>query len=156
MGKETERKFLVDEETDFRQFSEPVYYCQGYLCTDEDRVVRVRLAGEKGFLTVKGRNRGAVRSEYEYEIPPAEACEMLEQLCLRPLIAKYRYRIPYDGLIWEVDVFTGENEGLTVAEVELPSEDYAVSLPSWVRKEVTDDWRYYNSALVKCPYNRWE
>lgn len=156
MGKETERKFLVDEQTDFRHFSVPVYYCQGYLCTDENRVVRVRLAGEKGFLTVKGRNRGAVRSEFEYEIPPEEAREMLEELCLRPLIAKYRYRIPYKGLVWEVDVFTGENEGLVVAEVELPSEDYIFSLPPWVREEVTGDSRYYNSALVKHPYSQWK
>lgn len=156
MGKEIERKFLVDKQLDFKQCGEPVFYCQGYLSTDEDRVVRVRLAGGKGYLTIKGRNCGAVRSEYEYEIPAVEAIEMLERMCLRPLVSKYRYRIPAGDLVWEVDVFTEENEGLVVAEIELPSEETVPLMPTWIREEVTGDPRYYNSALVKCPYSRWK
>ena len=156
MAKETERTFKVDEKTDFGRYAEPVYYSQGYLCTDTDRVVRVREAGNRGFLTVKGRSRGAVRSEYEYEIPVDEAREMLDELCLKPLISKFRYRIPSGGLVWEVDVFTGENEGLVVAEVELPSEDAVFTRPAWVGEEVTGDPRYYNSSLVEHPFNGWK
>lgn len=152
MGREIERKFLVDG-TGWRT-GQGVEYCQGYLSTVKERTVRVRRAGEKAYLTVKGVNVGSVRSEYEYEIPVRDACEMLE-LCRRPLVEKRRYRVEYAGLTWDIDEFTGVNEGLVLAEVELTSDKVAVQRPPWVGKEVTDDPRYFNANLVKYPYRHW-
>ena len=154
MGQEIERKFLVKTES-WRRPKDGVRYRQGYLSTVKERTVRVRAAGNKGFITVKGITVGASRSEYEYEIPLADANEMLERLCERPLIEKTRYRIPGDGVVWEVDEFEGENAGLTTAEVELKSEHQAVSIPDWVGKEVTTDSRYFNANLVAHPFTRW-
>lgn len=154
MGKEIERKFLVVSDA-YRKCGERFYFKQGYLCTDPQRVVRVRVIGEKGYITVKGANAGIVRSEYEYEIPATDAQEMLDQLCQRPLIEKYRYKISFEGNTWEVDEFMGENSGLILAEIELPSADSGVIFPTWIGREVSDDPRYYNSNLVKCPYSTW-
>lgn len=154
MAKEIERKFLT-KTSEYRRCSQKAYYKQGYLCTDPVRTVRVRIAGTKGFITVKGANTGAVRSEFEYEIPVGDAHQLLDELCHKPLIEKYRYRYPVNGLVWEIDEFLGENEGLTVAEVELPEENFPVELPSWIGEEVTGDSRYYNSNLVKFPFTRW-
>jgi CYTH domain-containing protein len=117
--------------------------------------VRVRIAGDAGFLTVKGRAVGASRAEYEYAIPREHAEEMLDQLCQRPLVEKTRYRIPWGGLTWEVDVFHGDNAGLVVAEVELEDEGQAIDLPPWVGREVTGDGRYANASLVARPYATW-
>src|SRR5580692_9224986 len=117
MGHEIERKFLVKTES-WRRPKDGVRYRQGYLSTVKERTVRVRTAGNKGFITVKGITVGASRSEYEYEIPLTDANEMLERLCERPLIEKTRYRIPQGDVVWEVDEFEGENAGLTTAEVE--------------------------------------
>ena len=102
-----------------------------------------------------GESVGAARSEYEYPIPLDHANEMLDQLCLRPIIEKIRYKIPFGGLIWEVDEFEGENAGLIVAEVELKHEEQSPKLPQWVGEEVTDDTRYYNASLIAHPYSRW-
>ena len=154
MPKEIERKFLVTGDG-WRAKSIGKRYRQGYLSTVKERTVRVRTVDEKGFITVKGISVGAARSEYEYEIPAADANEMLDRLCERPLIEKTRYRIPMAGVVWEVDEFAGENRGLIVAEVEFESEAQQVSLPDWIGREVTDDPRYFNANLVAHPFTRW-
>ena len=154
MPTEIERKFLVNGSA-WRSLAEPVRYRQGYLSVDPERTVRVRLVGDKGFLTIKGITRGATRQEYEYPIPAADARELLDNLCRGPLIEKDRYKIEFQGMTWEVDEFFGENQGLTLAEVELPSEDHPLALPSWIGKEVTPDPRYFNSNLVKHPFTKW-
>jgi CYTH domain-containing protein len=154
MPQEIERKFLLENDT-WRPGAVGVRYRQGYLSTEKQRTVRVRTAGDKGYLTIKGESVGATRSEYEYTIPLADADEMLDRLCLRPIIEKVRYRIPFAGLTWEVDEFEGENAGLILAEVELQSEEQAVELPGWVGTEVTGDPRYFNSNLIAHPYTGW-
>jgi CYTH domain-containing protein len=154
MAHEIERKFLVIGEG-WRQPGEGRRYRQGYLSTAADRAVRVRTVGDQGFLTIKGRTQGATRAEYEYPIPVDEAEAMLDNLCLRPLIEKVRYAIPYQGRVWEVDEFFGDNAGLVVAEVELENETQAIVKPDWVGAEVTDDPRYYNANLVHKPFSQW-
>jgi CYTH domain-containing protein len=154
VGQEIERKFLVKGEP-WLAAGEGVPYRQGYLCLAPERTVRVRLAGEKGFLTVKGLERGGVRSEYEYPIPADEALSLLEELCERPLIEKVRYRLSVGGRVWELDVFAGENEGLVLAEVELSRPDETVALPDWAGREVTGDPRYFNASLVRQPFAAW-
>lgn len=156
MGKEIERKFLVNG-TEYRENSTRTYYKQGYLSVDKERTVRVRIAGEKGFITIKGRTTGSSRPEYEYEIPLAEAEEILNNLCLRPIIEKYRHIYKHsDNMVWEIDEFLGDNAGLTVAEIELPTEDTSFGKPHWIGKEVTDDSRYYNSNLIRHPFSQWK
>jgi adenylate cyclase len=155
MGIETERKFLVKGD-DWKKQGKGQLYQQGYLSSHPDRTVRVRTAGNNGFLTIKGRTTGASRTEYEYPIPYADAQEMLEQLCEKPIIKKIRFRIDYEGLLWEVDEFQGDNQGLVVAEVELTDEQQMVILPAWVDREVTADDRYYNANLFKHPFSRWD
>ncbi|HXY52824.1 MAG TPA: CYTH domain-containing protein [Terriglobales bacterium] len=154
MAKEIERKFLVKEDT-WRGQDVGKRYRQGYLSTVKERTVRVRTVGDKGFITIKGITVGATRSEYEYEIPVADANEILDKLCERPLIEKTRYRIPQGGLLWEIDEFEGENRGLVMAEVELKDENQFVTLPSWTGQEVTRDPRYFNANLVAHPFSRW-
>ena len=155
MGVEIERKFLVAGEG-WRAQGEPVLLRQGYLSSHAERTVRVRIEGERGVLTIKSKNVGAARGEWEYEIPVAEAAELLDGLCERPLIEKYRRRIPYGGFVWEVDEFLGENAGLVVAEIELPAEDTVFAKPDWAGEEVTHDLRYLNSRLIKQPYSTWK
>ncbi len=149
MAKEIERKFLVRGEG-WRQES-PVECVQGYLSIDPRRTVRVRIADQKAYLTVKGETVGCTRSEFEYPVPPEEAGELLE-LCIKPLIRKFRHVVPSHGLTWEVDEFTGENEGLVMAEVELESEQQEITLPDWIGEEVTGNPRFYNANLVKDPF----
>lgn len=152
MGVEIERKFTV--RADFCPQGAGTEMAQGYLSRDPQRTVRVRLAGGRGYLTVKGETRGMVRAEYEYEIPPTDARAMLA-LCDPPLVEKTRYVMDAAGRRWEVDVFHGANDGLVVAEVELPSEMAEVTLPAWVEREVTGEKRYYNSSLIVHPYHSW-
>lgn len=152
MGVEIERKFTV--RADFCPQGAGTEMAQGYLSRDPQRTVRVRLAGGRGYLTVKGETRGMVRAEYEYEIPPTDARAMLA-LCDPPLVEKTRYVVDAAGRQWEVDVFHGANDGLVVAEVELPSETAEVTLPAWVDREVTGEKRYYNSSLIVHPYYSW-
>ena len=118
--------------------------------------MRVRIAGELGYLTIKGPSQGYSRLEFEYPIPLPDAQIMLETLCDRPLIEKTRYRIEYQGLIWEVDEFQGDNSGLIIAEVELTDENQVIELPDWLGVEVSQDSRYYNANLVKYPYSQWQ
>lgn len=154
MGVEIERKFLLAGDA-WRALGAPVLMRQGYLSVDPDRTVRVRIEGEAGTLTIKGRSQGATRGEWEYPIPLAEAAELLDRLCQQPLIEKFRRRIPYAGHVWEVDEFLGANQGLVVAEIELASEDEAFDKPDWIAGEVTDDSRYFNSSLIKLPFSAW-
>ena len=153
---EIERKFLV--KGDFH----PYVGCslrirQGYLQTDAERTVRVRIKGDKAFLTVKGIGSptGVTRNEWEYEIPSADAEEML-LLCREGFIDKIRHEIPCGSFIYEVDEFLGDNEGLVLAEIELPSEGAVFDRPAWLGEEVTGDPRYYNSRLVNHPYREWK
>ena len=154
MAQEIERKFLIEESEVWRSV-EGLYYRQGYLCNSVERTVRVRTAGDKAFLTIKGDTKGATRLEFEYEIPFEQAGELLEKLCQGPLIEKKRRQVEYEGTCWEVDEFFGDNEGLIVAEVELESEDQQFASPPWLSREVTGDPRYYNANLVKWPYRQW-
>jgi adenylate cyclase len=155
MGKEIERKFLVVG-ADWKRGAVGVAYRQGYLSTVKERTVRVRTVGEKGFLTIKGITVGVSRSEFEYEVPAADANAMLGDLCERPLIEKTRYKVLHGGLTWEIDEFFGDNAGLIVAEVEVKDEHQAIALPAWVGVEVSGDPRYFNSNLIKNPYSQWK
>lgn len=155
MGIEIERKFLIASD-DWRGLAKGMDYRQGYLSTIKERTVRVRTVGEKGFLTIKGISIGATRAEFEYEIPAGDAHELLDELCLRPLIEKRRHRVPFGGLIWEIDEFFGENHGLIVAEVELEDENQLIELPPWIGEEVTGDPRYFNASLVEHAFSTWD
>lgn len=154
MGTEIERKFLV-KGAGWRSLAQGVVYRQGYITASPDRTVRVRVAGDQGYLTLKGASQGISRSEYEYAIPLQDATEMLDQLCQRPLIEKTRYRIPWGDVVWEVDEFAGENQGLIMAEVELTDPDQTVTLPEWIGAEVSADPRYFNANLARHPFRNW-
>jgi adenylate cyclase len=155
MGLEIERKFLLADDG-WRGLAAGVRYRQGYIVSGQGRTVRVRTAGDQGYLTIKGPSQGSTRAEFEYPIPLADALELLDTLCDRPFIDKTRYRIPVAGLVWEVDEFHAENTGLVLAEVELDHPDQAVDLPDWIGTEVTGDPRYYNSYLVRSPFRSWD
>ena len=152
--REIERKFLVAG--DFRgEVSSASRIVQGFLNTAPGRSVRVRIYGEKGFLTVKGPAQGLTRFEWEKEIPAAEA-EQLLALCEPGIIDKTRYLVPApDGHVWEVDEFHGDNEGLVVAEIELEREDEPFVRPAWLGEEVSEDRRFCNTSLSKHPYKEW-
>ncbi|MEO0704992.1 MAG: CYTH domain-containing protein [Cyanobacteria bacterium J06649_5] len=155
MAKEIERKFLVADDS-WRKGATGKPYCQGYIATAQaDQSVRVRIAGERGYLTIKGPPQGLTRAEFEYEIPLGDAQAMLETLCQRPFIEKVRYRLPIGEVVWEIDEFEGANAGLIVAEIELQSEEQPFERPDWLGEEVSGQTRYYNSALVKQPYSEW-
>ena len=155
MGVEIERKFLVTGDA-WRALGEATLLRQGYLSLDPERTVRVRIEGEAATLTIKGKNRGATRGEWEYPIPVQEAAELLDTLCQRPLVEKIRHRIAAGPHTWEVDEFLGANAGLVVAEIELASEEEAFAKPGWIGPEVTHDHRYFNSNLIRHPYSAWK
>ncbi len=155
MGLEIERKFLVKDGSFKAEAESKKLYRQGYIEGAALATVRVRVIGEKGFLTIKSRAVNFSRNEYEYEIPLPEAEEMLSKLCGNK-VEKYRYIVCYEGKRWEVDEMLGANEGLCVAELELQSEDETFTMPNWLGEEVTHDYRYRNSYLAKCPYQSWE
>lgn len=152
MPVEIERKFLV--RGDGWKTDRGVRFIQGYLNCDAERTVRVRIAGDKAFLTVKGINAGAVRQEFEYEIPIADA-EQLLRICEGALIEKTRHTVVHAGMTWEIDEFHGANDGLTVAEIELEDPEQTFDRPAWVGPEVTADARYFNSSLAVKPYSSW-
>ncbi|MBS7564411.1 CYTH domain-containing protein [Mucilaginibacter sp. Bleaf8] len=156
MGIEIERKFLVDHKL-WQEADKPegIPYRQGYLLNTPEKTVRVRVAGTKGYITIKGATEGFSRKEYEYEIPVADANELLGGFTEKR-IEKTRFKVPYAGKLWEVDVFAGDNERLIVAEIELRSEDETPEFPHWIADEVTHDNRYYNSALSIHPYSEWD
>jgi len=152
MALEIERKFLV-KGTSWRTVH-GVRYSQGYLNRDKGRTVRVRVAGDRAFLTIKGETHGATRAEFEYAIPVADAQALLA-MCDGPLVDKVRHEVVHGGLKWEIDEFLGDNTGLVIAEIELKSEDQPFSRPDWLGEEVTGDPRYYNSNLAAHPYREW-
>jgi adenylate cyclase len=147
MGQEIERKFLVSGDA-WRSSACAVRIVQGYLTRDKERVVRIRTADEQAFITVKGITRGMSRSEFEYPIPLVDARQMLDELCLKPLIVKTRYKVNAGDLTWEIDVFESPKNGLIVAELELPAPDHPFDRPSWLGAEVTGDPRYYNQNIA--------
>lgn len=154
MAKEIERKFLVRSDA-WRADARPgVPYVQGYLATEPKATVRVRVAGDRGYLTVKGKATGATRDEFEYEVPEGDARQMLELCGAR--VEKTRYLVPHRGHDWEVDVFGGENDGLVVAEIELRSETEEFARPAWAGEDVTSDHRYANASLSRQPYASWK
>jgi len=154
MPKEIERKFLVHS-FEYRGLGKKTFFHQGYLSIGDNKTIRARTAGEKAFLTIKASSEGISRDEYEYEIPLNEANEILDNICIKPTIEKYRFHIEYKGFKWEVDEFTGVNHGLVIAEIELESEDQEFEKPPWIGKEVTGDPKYFNANLVQYPYNQW-
>lgn len=155
--KEIERKFLVTNESFKSEAFKKTRIVQGFLNTHQDRTVRVRIFGDQGFLTIKGKSNesGTTRFEWEKEIPLAEAQELLK-LCEPGVIDKYRYEIENGKHVVEVDEFCGENAGLIVAEIELNSESESYLTPDWLGKEVTGQVKYYNSSLSKNPYTNWQ
>ncbi len=156
MGYEIERKFLVKKNwKSMVGHTAGILIKQGYLSTDPYRNVRIRLKGDQSFVTIKGKNKGLLRSEYEYSIPYEDAREML-LMCVPTIIQKIRYKVPIGKHIWEIDEFGGVNEGLVIAEIELDAEDEAFEIPNWVEQEVSSDPRYFNSNLIKFPYKDWK
>ena len=155
MGKEIERKYLIDKEK-WQKVEKPKgdYYRQGYLLTDPQKTIRVRLTDTDAYLTIKGLSIGATRPEFEYKIPTNEAKELLDNFAISELI-KTRYKISLGNHIWEVDEFLGKNEGLIVAEIELQHEDESFAIPEWIAKEVTSEEKYYNSRLSVQPFKSW-
>lgn len=155
MKQEIERKFIVTGDGWRAQVDEGTVYEQGYLASSSDAAtVRVRLAGEKGILTIKGPSEGISRAEFEYEIPKEEAVYMLRNLCAGRVVSKTRYRLGQSGLVWEIDEFSGANQGLVLAEIELEHEAQNVELPDWLGEEVSLDHRYYNSSLAQTPFSQ--
>ncbi len=153
MPVEIERKFLVTSDA-WRAFASARRIAQGYLSRDPDRVVRIRLSGDAGFITVKGRSTGISRAEFEYAIPIVEAQELLA-ICVPTVIDKTRHEVEIAGFTWEIDEFHGSNSGLIVAEIELPAEDTDFERPPWLGTEVSSDFRYTNSYLSEHPFSTW-
>ena len=149
MATEIERKFLVSGDGWRKLVTQQTQFRQGYLSSNAKATVRVRSMDDaRAYLTIKGASRGMSRAEYEYPLPIADAREMLA-IAEPHVIEKIRHLVPFEGLVWEVDVFGGHHEGLLIAEVELTSEDQHVSIPDWIGREVTDDDRYYNASLSR-------
>jgi adenylate cyclase len=161
MGIEIERKFLLNNDTWRTQVNKTVRMAQGYI-NHQDALrsgaqkasVRIRIAGEQAFLNMKSRELGHTRQEFDYEIPLADAQALLD-LCVGGLIDKNRHYIYQDDLVWEIDEFFGDNQGLLVAEIELPHADHPIQKPDWCGMEVTDQIRYYNLALAERPFSQW-
>ena len=154
MATETELKFMLVGDA-WRELADGEEIRQGYISTEKERVIRVRVIGSKATLTIKGITVRCSRSEFEYEIPAQHASDLLANCCQQPIIEKMCYKISYQGFIWEVDEFHGANEGLIVAEIELANIDTQFAKPDWIGEEVTDDPRYFNSNLVANPFTRW-
>lgn len=156
MGIEIERKFLVKDDTwRHETIVSTEAYCQAYLSQYPHPTVRIRTEGSKAFITIKGKTEGLSRPEFEYEIPFEDAHE-IQQLSLSPLVTKIRHKFLYEGYLWEVDEFYGENSGLIIAEVEIDHPQAALKLPPWIGKEISDDFRYSNSNLAVHPFKTWE
>ena len=155
MGVEIERKFLVNKEKwELVEKPKGNHFRQGYLVTDPTKTIRVRITDSSSYLTIKGISVGATRQEFEYEIPKVDAEQLLNQFAVSDL-KKIRYEILFDGKIWEVDEFFGENLGLLLAEIELENESDIVELPDWIEREVTNEENYYNSNLSINPFLKW-
>ncbi|MDD2320323.1 MAG: CYTH domain-containing protein [Geobacteraceae bacterium] len=155
MAREIERKFLVKNDF-WKRGCQGLFCRQGYLVKEEDITVRVRILGDEGYLTVKGRTEGMARDEFEYRIPQDDAVAMLGSMCRGGIVEKIRYHVEFKGFTWDVDEFLGENSGLVLAEVELEHEDQVPELPDWLGQEVTGDVRYYNAYLAGNPFSAWQ
>ena len=155
MATEIERKFLLLDDTWRSEIEKSQTIRQGYLAGSEKSSIRVRIADDQANINIKSATLDVTRSEYEYPIPVNEANEILDLLCEGPLIEKTRYYVPRGDHCWEIDVFSGDNDGLIVAEVELAEVDEEFERPDWLGEEVSDDARYYNVCLVKHPYKEW-
>ena len=154
MAKEIERKFLVDLSKINISEYETTSIEQGYLSDDKDKITRIRIEDKKSFITIKSKTTGFTRNEYEYEIPYEDANDLI-CLCKKTLSKKRTY-VEFKDKHWIVDIFEGDNEGLVVAELELKSEDETFEKPIWLKEEVTHKSKYYNSNLIKKPYNKWK
>lgn len=150
---EIERKFLVDTEK-WQPKGVGTAIKQGYLSVEENRVVRVRIAGDFAYITIKGKTTGISRAEFEYEVPENDALILLK-MCLNEPVEKTRYTETFENMLWEIDVFEGVNNGLVMAEVELIKENQTVVLPEWVGEEVSTDKRYFNAYLSVNPFKSW-
>jgi len=155
MGVEIERKYTLKNDNWRNNVSYNERMVQGYLAGNDRASVRIRIIGDKANLNIKSATLGIYRQEYEYELPLADAEKMLNDLCEKPVIDKVRHYVMFDNKKWEIDEFSGENQGLIVAEIELESEEEKITLPDWADKEVSGDPRYYNVSLVKHPYKDW-
>ncbi|HVW97345.1 MAG TPA: CYTH domain-containing protein [Mucilaginibacter sp.] len=155
MAFEIERKFLVDH-SKWKALAKPEgrYLRQGYLTDRKEATIRVRLDGDKAFITIKGATTGISRKEFEYEIPAEDGTELLNEFA-PAAIEKVRFDIIFEGKLWEVDEFLGDNAGLIVAEIELTNENEHFVLPDWVSAEVSHDARYFNANLLKNPFRSW-
>ncbi len=155
MATEIEHKFLIVSDAWRTQTSRSELFRQGYLSNNPAASVRVRIAGDQATLNIKGMTVGTHRPEYEYSIPLADAAELLDTLCTRPIIEKTRHFVEFAGKTWEIDEFAGENAGLVVAEVELDAVGEAFQCPAWAGQDVSGIVRYYNVSLLNYPYCRW-
>lgn len=155
MGIEIERKFIVHKDLWKKEIpTQSTAIRQGYLLADPDKTIRIRVAGDQGYLTVKGRAKGLSRLEFEYPIPAGEANELIDHFSVGR-IEKIRHYVNYEGKLWEVDEFKGDNEGLHIAEIELTSAEEFFEKPEWIAEEVTMDTRYLNANLAKSPFKQW-
>jgi adenylate cyclase len=154
MPLEIERKFLLASDAWRAAVDSSERLAQGYL-GGERSSLRVRIGGERAWLNIKARVRGAERLEFEYPIPLGDAEQLLAELCLPGRVEKLRHHVRHAGMLWEIDEFLGDNAGLVVAEIELPAVDAAFARPDWLGREVTDELRYYNVALAERPYAQW-
>ena len=154
MALEIERKFLLANDKWRHAVLRSAVIRQGYLNTAPERAVRVRIKGDQGWLTIKGRGDGISRPEYEYEIPLEDAQSLLD-LCEQPIIEKIRHEVKVGNHLWEIDEFSGVNGGLELAEVELSVEDEVFLLPVWLGREVTHQTQYSNISLIKHPFKKW-
>ena len=155
MKTEIERKFLVLNSS-YKSLGKYEYCIQGYIRSINEPLVRIRIIGNKSYLTMKSDVNGITRLEYEYEIPNEDAQDLLKLFCKKTIIEKNRYIIHYKSTLWEVDEFLGDNQGLVVAEVELESEQQSYNKPNWVGTEISTDKKYYNYNLAQCPYKTWD
>lgn len=155
MAIEIEHKFLLLNDDWRALVARSIKYKQGYLSSEANTSIRIRISEDKAWLNIKSATIGNSRHEYEYEIPFQDAMEIIENLCKKPLIEKTRHLVPIGSQTWEIDEFEGENLGLIVAEIELEGSDETFTKPSWIGEEVTYDLRYYNNNLSKIPFCKW-
>lgn len=156
MAEEIERKFLVASDAWRRDVTRSAHFQQGYLASNAECAVRVRLSGDRALLTIKSAAPGIRRSEYEYEIPLADAREIFDTLCVGRRLSKTRHFVTHGPDTWEVDTFEGENQGLVLAELELADEAQSFERPPWLGEEVSGDRRYSNASLAERPYSSWK
>lgn len=155
MGIEIERKFTLKSDHWRNEVTNSQRMVQGYLAGNDLTSVRIRISGDQANINIKSATLGIFRQEYEYAIPINDAQKMLDDLCTKPIIDKVRHLVTFAGKLWEIDEFSGDNQGLIVAEIELDDVNEKFELPKWVDEDVSHDKRYYNVCLVKHPYKDW-